>query len=30
MALRALLDWYLERTDRPAHGSTNVEDIPIL
>jgi hypothetical protein len=30
MALRALLDWYLERTDRPAHGSADVEDIPIL
>jgi hypothetical protein len=30
MALRAVLDWYLERTDRPAHGSPDVEDIPIL
>jgi hypothetical protein len=30
MAFRALLDWYLERTDRPAHGSPDVEDIPIL
>jgi hypothetical protein len=30
MAFRALLDWYLERTDRPARGSADVEDIPIL
>jgi hypothetical protein len=30
MALRALLDWYLERTDRPARTRTDVEDIPIL
>ena len=30
MALRALLDWYLERTARPARGRTDVEDIPIL
>ena len=30
MAFRAVLDWYLERTDRPAHGSPDVEDIPIL
>jgi hypothetical protein len=30
MALRALIDWYLERTDRPARASTDVEDIPIL
>jgi hypothetical protein len=30
MAFRAVLDWYLERTDRPARGSPDVEDIPIL
>lgn len=30
MALRALIDWYLERTDRPARTSADVEDIPIL
>jgi hypothetical protein len=30
MAVRALLDWYLERTDQRARGSTDVEDIPIL
>jgi hypothetical protein len=30
MALRALIDWYLERTDRPAQTSANIEDIPIL
>jgi hypothetical protein len=30
MALRALIDWYLERTDRPAQTNANVEDIPIL
>jgi hypothetical protein len=30
MALRALIDWYLERTDRPAQTSADVEDIPIL
>ena len=30
MALRALIDWYLERTDRPPQTSADVEDIPIL
>jgi hypothetical protein len=30
MALRALIDWYLERTDRPRRASADVEDIPIL
>jgi hypothetical protein len=30
MALRAVIDWYLERTDRPAQASADVEDIPIL
>jgi len=30
MALRALIDWYLERTDRPAQTGADVEDIPIL
>jgi hypothetical protein len=30
MALRALIDWYLDRTDRPAQTSANIEDIPIL
>jgi hypothetical protein len=30
MALRALIDWYLDRTDRPAQTNANVEDIPIL
>jgi hypothetical protein len=30
MACRALLDWYLERTDRPARADADVEDIPIL
>jgi hypothetical protein len=30
MALRAVIDWYLERSDRPAHTSADVEDIPIL
>jgi hypothetical protein len=30
MALRALIDWYLERSDRPARASADVEDIPIL
>ena len=28
MTLRALIDWYLERLDRPAR-ETRVEDIPI-
>jgi hypothetical protein len=29
MALRALIDWYVERLDRPATEPTEVEDIPI-
>ncbi len=28
-ALRALIDWYLERLDRPAARAAEVEDIPI-
>jgi hypothetical protein len=28
MTLRALIDWYLERLERPA-GEPRVEDIPI-
>ena len=30
LALRALIDWYLERTQRPARPESKVEDIPIL
>jgi hypothetical protein len=30
LALRALIDWYLERTDRARSRPTAVEDIPIL
>jgi hypothetical protein len=30
MALRAVIDWYLERTERPATGGGDVQDIPIL
>jgi hypothetical protein len=30
LALRALLDWYLERTDRARSGPAEVQDIPIL
>jgi hypothetical protein len=30
MALRAVIDWYLERTEHAAQPSANVEDIPIL
>jgi hypothetical protein len=30
LALRALIDWYLERTDRRASQPTEVQDIPIL
>jgi hypothetical protein len=30
MALRALIDWYLERSNRPAQTGTDIEDIPIL
>ena len=29
MALRALIDWYLERLDRPPTAPAQVEDIPI-
>ncbi len=30
LALRALIDWYLERTDRGRSGPAEVQDIPIL
>jgi hypothetical protein len=30
LALRALIDWYLERTDRARSGAPEVQDIPIL
>jgi hypothetical protein len=30
LALRALIDWYLERTERARTGSAEVQDIPIL
>ena len=30
MALRAVIDWYLERTERPATAGGDVQDIPIL
>jgi hypothetical protein len=30
LALRALIDWYLERSERSRPGGTDVEDIPIL
>jgi hypothetical protein len=30
LALRALIDWYLERTERRRAASAQVEDIPIL
>jgi hypothetical protein len=29
-ALRALIDWYLERVERPAAGPAGIQDIPIL
>jgi hypothetical protein len=29
-ALRALIDWYLERVERPARGPADIRDIPIL
>ena len=29
-AIRALLDWYLERLERPRREPTEVQDIPIL
>lgn len=30
LALRALIDWYLERSERQRSGPSDVEDIPIL
>jgi hypothetical protein len=30
LALRALIDWYLERSQRPNRTSAEVQDIPIL
>jgi hypothetical protein len=30
MALRAVIDWYLERAKRPARTNEDIEDIPIL
>jgi hypothetical protein len=30
LALRALIDWYLERNQRPSRDSSEVQDIPIL
>jgi hypothetical protein len=30
LALRALIDWYLERADRARSGPAEVQDIPIL
>ena len=30
LALRALIDWYLERSERRRAGPSDVEDIPIL
>jgi hypothetical protein len=30
LALRALIDWYLERTEQRRDESTEVEDIPIV
>ena len=30
LALRALIDWYLERLERRREQSVEVEDIPIL
>jgi hypothetical protein len=30
LALRALIDWYLERTERRRREATEVQDIPIL
>jgi hypothetical protein len=29
-AVRALIDWYLERVERPAPSASDVRDIPIL
>lgn len=30
LALRALIDWYVERTERTQSGPAEVQDIPIL
>jgi hypothetical protein len=30
LALRALIEWYLERTERGDSGSAEIQDIPIL
>ena len=30
LALRALIDWYLERIDRRGEQGVEVQDIPIL
>jgi hypothetical protein len=30
LAVRALIDWYLERTERRRADSDEVQDIPIL
>jgi hypothetical protein len=30
LAVRALIDWYLERSERQRSGPSDVEDIPIL
>ena len=30
LALRALIDWYLERSERARSGPAEVQDIPIL
>ncbi len=30
LAIRALIDWYLERTERRRSQAVEVEDIPIL
>jgi hypothetical protein len=30
MALRALIDWYLDRLDRRREQGVEVQDIPIL
>jgi hypothetical protein len=29
-ALRALIDWYLQRSERPPHQPADIQDIPIL
>ena len=30
LALRALIDWYLERTERRGHAPAEMRDIPIV